>query len=386
MIALWLAAQAASPAYDPALEARVYDRACELVRHRYWNKPRLGPAWDEACDGRRDAAIAAPDRAGFYARLNALLDTLGDSHVFAVDPVRVGLERARDRGRMAGGFGLAMAPDADGRWRVEQVRPGGAAAAAGVRPGWEVRTVDGRAVDVDWQPRPGERALFSFLRPDGAAVALMLDAEREAPLPTRRAQPLGGGLWLAALDGFALGDDRWLRDLLRDERPTALALDLRQNDGGDADVVARVAGAFFTENRPLVERVAAHRGVQLTAGAGPDAFRGPLAVLVGPESASGAEALAALVAESGRGLTVGARTAGALTGAAVYRLPDGGELSVAEFDIRTPGGERLEGRGLAPLLPVAPTPAERREDADPVLARAVTALRGALRHEAADRD
>lgn len=160
--------------------------------------------------------------------------------------------------------------------------------------------------------------------------------------------------------------------------PRGLILDLRGNDGGDADVVARVAGRFFDTNRLLVRRIAAQarQSDQRTAGAGAHSYRGPLAVLIGPDSASGAEALAALIDEVGRGVTIGQRTAGALTGAAFYRLPDGGQLAVAEFDIRTPAGQRLEGIGLAPRVPVTPTLADRRAGRDPVLdkARALIAM------------
>ena len=369
-----LAAAPGMPAYDPGLELRVFDRTCDLVARHYWNKARLGEAWQDRCDRLRPVATAAPDRASFYAQLNHLLDGLGDSHLFAVDPVRVALDRARDAGHAAEGFGFAFAPDAEGRWQVTQMREGSAAAEAGVRPGWTVMAVNGRPVDIDYQPSPSEQARFSFLRPDGAVTALTLSAEREAPLPSRRAVPLDHGFMLIGLDGFDPGDDRWLVRTLADARPRGVVLDLRQNDGGDADVIARVAGAFFAENRPLVDRIGGHDGVQRTRGAGPQSYLGPLAVLIGPESASGAEALAALIDESKRGVTVGARTAGALTGASLYRLPDGGQLSVSEFDIRTPNGRRLEGTGLPPLIPVIATATDRRNGADPVRARAIAWL------------
>jgi C-terminal processing protease CtpA/Prc len=124
-----------------------------------------------------------------------------------------------------------------------------------------------------------------------------------------------------------------------------------------------------------VRRIERRENVQKLHGIGARAYVGPLAILVGPDSASGAEALAALVDESGRGVTVGERTAGALTGASEYKLPDGGQLSVAEFDIRTPAGRRLEGVGLEPHIAVKPTLADRRAGRDPVLARALVEVK-----------
>ena len=76
----------------------------------------------------------------------------------------------------------------------------------------------------------------------------------------------------------------------------------------------------------------------------------------------------------GRGITVGQRTAGALTGAARFSLPDGGELSVAEFDIRTPGDNRLEGVGFTPRHVIDPGFAALRAGRDPAVERALTLL------------
>jgi C-terminal processing protease CtpA/Prc len=181
---------------------------------------------------------------------------------------------------------------------------------------------------------------------------------------------------LATLDGFDPGADKWLsRTIKAGPTPSAVILDLRDNDGGDAEVIAKVAGLFFSESRALVRRIERRDTVQMVHGTGSRAYNGPLVVLIGPDSASGAEALAALVDESGRGFTVGERTAGALTGASEYRLPDGGQLSVAEFDIRTPAGRRLEGVGLEPHIPIKPSLADRQAGRDPVLDRALLALR-----------
>jgi carboxyl-terminal processing protease len=363
-------APAKAPIYDSALEARVFDRAWSLVQKHYWDHARTGAAWEAARDRFRARAIAAPDRQHFYKLLGEMLASLDDSHVYAIDPVQLGIGKARDAGRSAEGFGFSMAPDDEAVWRVSQIRAASAAARAGVQIGWEVRGVNGRPVDIDYQPAAGEVAGFAFVDEAGGAHDLRLTSELEEALPVRRATDLPGNVLLIGLDGFDPGADRWMRSEIAHAAPAGVILDLRQNDGGDADVIARVAGLFYGEDRPLVQRIAARETVQSTRGAGARSFFGPLVVLVGPDSASGAEALAALIDESKRGTTVGQRTAGALTGAANYRLPDGGELSVAEFDIRTPGGQRLEGVGFTPRVVVTPTLADRRAGRDPALDRA----------------
>ncbi len=367
------------PAYTPELEGRVFDRAWDLVADRYWDRGRTGEAWADARDRFRPRAIAAPDRSAFYTLLGEMLASLGDSHVYAIDPVQIAIGKAHDAGRAAAGFGLTMLPDDDGRWLVRRVGAGSSAAQAGVEIGWEVRTVNGEPVDLDYQPDAGEHAVFIFADEHGASHVLTLAAAMEQPEPERLAKRLPGDVLLVKLDGFDPGSDRWLARSLADERPRAVILDLRDNGGGDADVLARVAGLFFADDRPLVRRIGRRETIQRLHGAGTRAFAGPLALLVGSDSASGAEALAALIDESGRGTTVGERTAGALTGGAEYRLPDGGQLSVAEFDIRTPAGRRLEGVGLEPRVPVKPSLADRRAGRDPALQRALMLVRSPQR-------
>jgi C-terminal processing protease CtpA/Prc len=361
----------AAPAdYGSEMNGRIFDRAVSIVERHYWNKPAIDRL-ESLRDRYRVRVVAAPDRRTVYGLIGDMLDTLGDSHVFVVDPQQIAIARARDRGDEEAGFGMTTVPDATHVWRVQSLRPGGPATRAGVQIGWEVGAVDDQPPDIDFVPHAGDHARFDFIDEDGHHHAMTLDAVKEdAPL-VRRATRLPGNILLLGLDGFDRGDDRWLADQLSEQpAPAGVILDLRNNGGGDADVIAKVAGLFFAENRLLVRRIAAHESDQATRGAGRHSWLGPLALLVGPDSASGAEALAALIEESDRGLTIGQRTAGALTGAAEYALPDGGMISVAEFDIRTGAGHRLEGIGFSPRIPVAPSLADRRAGRDPELDKA----------------
>ncbi|MDO6415625.1 S41 family peptidase [Sphingomonas sp. BIUV-7] len=361
---------AAPPAYGPDINGRIFDRAVGIVEHRYWNKPAVEKL-EAIRDTYRARVVAAPDRRTVYGLIGEMLDTLGDSHVYVIDPQQIAIGRARTRGDEQAGFGMTMLPDDAHVWRVQSLRADGPAARAGVEIGWEVAQVDGQPIDVDFVPHAGDQARFDFIDEDGRHHAKAIEAMAEAPPQVRRVERLPGNVLLLGLDGFDRGDDRWLADHIGEQPvPSGVILDLRDNGGGDADVIARVAGSFFAENRLLVRRIAARESDQSTRGAGPRSWLGPLAVLVGPNSASGAEALAALIEESGRGLTVGERTAGALTGAAEYDLPDGGIVSVAEFDIRTGGGRRLEGTGFTPRVRIAPSLADRRAGRDPALEKA----------------
>jgi len=365
----------ATPAASPELNAAVFDRAWSLVDRHYWNRDSKGAAWAAARERYRPRAIEATDERALYAVLREMLATLGDSHVYADDPASVRFDSLREEGAQ-GGFGFATS-EVDGGWQVFAVQPDSPAAAAGVMIGWRLVQVNGKAPDSGWHPEPGEAANLIFQDETGRRHPLRITGALLSAPAQRRATRLPGNVLLLGLDGFEDHPERWIADEIEAAAPRALILDLRENYGGEAISVARVAGRLFTRKQTLLRRIGRKGPLDVpTLGAGKRAYAGPLAVLVGPRTASGAEAIAAAIEESGRGITVGQRTAGALTGAARFDLPDGGELSVAEFDIRTPNDSRLEGRGFTPRYVVDPAFADLRAGRDPVLARALALLGG----------
>jgi carboxyl-terminal processing protease len=372
MIIAFLLATAA-PAYDPALNGAVFDRAWSLVDSHYWDRANRGAQWEAARSRFRPRAIAAADSRALYAILQEMLATLGDSHVYADDPASVRFDNLREEGRR-GGFGFATW-EANGGWQVFAVQPDSPAAAAGVLIGWRLTSVNGRPPRTDYHPAPGETAELVFTDETGRLHPLRVAGALLPPVPERRAAMLPGNVLLIGLDGFDGRPDRWIADEIAAADPAAVILDLRENYGGEAVSVARVAGRLFTRKQTLLRRIGRKGPLDVpTLGAGRNAYSGPLAVLVGPRTASGAEAIAAAIEESRRGITIGQRTAGALTGAARFSLPDGGELSVAEFDIRTPGDHRLEGVGFTPRYVVDPGFPALRAGRDPAVDRALALL------------
>lgn len=212
-----------------------------------------------------------------------------------------------------------------------------------------------------------------YATPPGKIAWSREDENRsEVPL-ARRATRLEGGLLLLTFNQFDPGDDRWIaRSIAETPGLRGVILDLRSNGGGRDDVLDKVAG-LFTPRREVLIRLTGRKTIEeRTRGAGRNSYRGPLALIVGPNTASAAEILAFFLGESGRALTVGERTAGAVTGGVDHRLPGGGRLTVAEYDIRTANGTRLEGNGFTPKYRVSAA----RTPRDLALGKAVALLRG----------
>ncbi|TZG28633.1 S41 family peptidase [Sphingomonas montanisoli] len=193
-----------------------------------------------------------------------------------------------------------------------------------------------------------------------AALAM----ERAPDRTKREAREIAQGIWSIRFDAFIPPEERWLRATIKAIRPTALILDLRANGGGRDDVFDRIAGMFLPKGTPLLW------GERIERAAGTRLYDGPVFVLIGPRTASAAELLAVALERAGAKI-IGQRSKGAVTGGADYRLPDGGRLTVADYDVRLPDGARIEKVGVMPRHRVA-----ERPDEDAPMACALHLARG----------
>jgi carboxyl-terminal processing protease len=108
---------------------------------------------------------------------------------------------------------------------------------------------------------------------------------------------------------------------------------------------------------------------------GKKSFTGPLAVLIGPTSASAAEITAAALQDQHRARVIGRPSAGSTLTALDFPLPDGGKAQIAIGDLVRPRGQRIEGIGVVPDVGVMPSIEDVRAGRDPALDRALLELR-----------
>jgi hypothetical protein len=188
-----------------------------------------------------------------------------------------------------------------------------------------------------------------------------------------------------------------------------LVIDVRENGGGTLSAAMRLGDYFFPEQRPvgyfasrhgLARRQAAsidqlnpselplftgYTSAELgaamvesgavmlaTGGRAPRPYRGRVALLVDEYCFSACEALASVAKESGAATLFGRRTAGAMLAAFPIDIEGGWTLLLPAWDFRTPGGGRVEGRGVEPDVAI-----RKRGRGDPELAAALRFLRSA---------
>ena len=282
------------------------------------------------------------------------------------------------------GIGVWLRTGPRGGVLVAQVSEGSSAGRAGVRPGDEVRTVDGRSTVGLTAP-----VVAALLRgPEGTSVrvtALRGRSPVSFSLARTAVAPPGVSVTMEqGPDGrltvgrvvvpvFTRGAGRDVRDALsrlRARHAVGVVLDLRGNPGGLLDEGVETASAFLDGG--TVVTFARRDGQQqvLAAQPGGDTHT-PLVVLADGGTASAAEVVAGALQDRGRAVVVGSRTFGKGSVQEPRQLADGSALELTVARYRTPSGRNLEGVGLEPDIAVAPG-----SDTDVAVRRAVEVLTG----------
>ena len=135
-----------------------------------------------------------------------------------------------------------------------------------------------------------------------------------------------------------------------------VVLDLRYAAGTDYAAAAGVADLFVTKERPLLNwGSGVAKSKEKT-----DALTVPVAVLVNHQTSGAAEALAALLRETGTGLVLGNRTAGQAMIAEEFPLKNGERLRIATAPIQVGESTTLSAEGVNPDIAVRVSPDEER--------------------------
>ncbi|MFE9606968.1 S41 family peptidase [Streptomyces sp. NPDC006012] len=269
------------------------------------------------------------------------------------------------------GVGLWARRESDGRVEVTKVRAGSPAAAAGIREGDLLRSVDG--TEVDGRP---VTEVVALLRGDaqgaaaGTTVRLGLERGTRAWSETlRRARlstdsvtvrRLARGVTVIKVDAFTKGVGDAVRTAVRQALAGAgIILDLRGNSGGLVTEAVTAASAFLDGGLVATYDVEGEQRA-LHAASGGDTTR-PLVALVDGGTMSAAEMLTGALQDRGRAVVVGSRTFGKGSVQMPTDLPDGSvaELTVGHY--RTPSGHAVDGRGITPDLSAGRQALERAE-------------------------
>jgi carboxyl-terminal processing protease len=148
-----------------------------------------------------------------------------------------------------------------------------------------------------------------------------------------------------------------------------VVLDLRYSEGGSVYEAVDLMGLFLDAGLPAGGLMSAddHRQAFTVPALG-SAFRGPVAVLTSPVTASAAEVFVAALRYHKRARIVGAPTFGKCEAQSFFPLPDGGALRLSVDRFVRPSGEACYHGSIIPDVPI---PDDRMFDGAWILARAV---------------
>lgn len=148
--------------------------------------------------------------------------------------------------------------------------------------------------------------------------------------------------------GLAQEISKALQRLSATNKLKGLVLDLRFAAGEDFAAAAAAADLFVAKARPLLDW-----------GEGPakskekdDAIKLPVAVLVNRDTSGAAEALAAVLRETGSGLILGGTTAGGAMTSREYPLRTGQRLRIASVPVNLGDGTPMSAQGVKPDIEV----------------------------------
>jgi carboxyl-terminal processing protease len=281
----------------------------------------------------------------------------------------------------------------DGLCVIASVEAGSPAAVAGLRPGYVITAIDGRAVSdlletaaqfaiPPFNPRNRENTVTRYLLGQirGAAdTAVCLSWEDQTGQPrestimrtstgpgvrlvdflppyhlTFTYRQLGPDIGYVRFNHFAPPVDRQLAAAMETLPPDAgLIIDLRGTPGGYLRSLDTVAGMLVEPSVVLYHLEMREQHYSRKPIPAQRVLRGPVAVIVDALSLSASEILAGCLQELGRAVIVGSRSPGYVLTANWTELPNGAFLMYTIGRNATPRGHYLENAGVSPDIEVA---------------------------------
>ena len=309
------------------------------------------------------------------------VDGIRSPKLTPLERIRTNLTR-----RLSTGIGIDLRI-IDGTVVITRVGPGSTAARAGLRPGFEIRSVNGAKLsqaiaDIERNPiwheiiRPElpDFLLAHYLNGDLTSPVKLVYADainREHLVAISRqkldgemspaignmppiyaefeAKRLAGGIGYIRFNAFAPVLMKKVCGALRSMHDApGLIIDLRGNHGGLLGMISGLSGLLETSPLLIGSMQTRQGSTPMVAFPQREPYTGALVILVDSTSQSAAEMFAATLQENGRALVVGDITAGNVIPSAILKLSTGALLQYGFAKYVTPHGTVLEARGVIP--------------------------------------
>jgi len=406
---------------QPGIALATFDSIWTTVARTYVDTAFVAGRWKTVRESLRPRAAAVTTRAGLAELIGSTLGEIHDSHFYIIPAAVAADVRSDDDNAPSGegtvGASVRIAGDRALVWRVD---PGSPAALAGMTPGQTLAQVQDRVARTSiarvlaLPDASRQRALAELdFRLNGALSPSVGDTVRVrfvqagkemertlVAVPVRgtiskfgNLPPLAGRVDMQRLSSARAGASTngscvgliafniWLPalapELQRAVESVAdcagIVLDVRGNPGGIGAMVMGFGGYFVDsavslgtmKSREVSLNFVINPRRLRVKGVDGGPFKGRLAILVDPMTASTSEIFATGMQRIGRARVFGERSAGAALPALMLALPSGDVFVHAVADFTDPTGRRIEGAGVEPdeLVPLTETDLSRNIDA-----------------------
>jgi carboxyl-terminal processing protease len=292
--------------------------------------------------------------------------------------------------------GLVVTLD-NGTLKVVSPLDGSPAAAAGIKPGDLIFTID-KEPTYDLTLPEIEQKLRG---PEGSEVTLMLRRGTGAPIETKlkrasdklttvNTRVESGDIAYVRIAGFDAQTAGALADAVKQVRQqtgnklVGFIIDLRNNPGGDFDAAVAVADAFLDKGDITVVKNRKSDNVKRIAATPGDLANAlPIVALVNGGTAREAELVAGALQDNHRAVLLGTKSFGEAAIETTIPLNGNGAIKLTTARFVTPSGRAIQGKGLDPDMTVSPLKLEKVAQAD---RRREADLRGALKNPDAAKD
>lgn len=371
----------------------VFDRVVQLVSGKFYDPTFNGTDWMDITQQYRTKAAEAKSRKDCHDLINEMLGTLNTSHTELVDSDEPWFYILKSIFKRASRYEnrvlypqVGIFTEKRGKLHfVRSILEGSSAEKAGIRRGDAIISIDGEPYTPikSLEGKEGQPVTFEIQRDKEQSALMKLtltpelkdaqDAFAEACLKSTRVIVSDGHklgyihIWGGLIEDIPRAFETGLTQLV-EEGCEGLLLDLRDGIGGHAvryfDILQRSVDRY-----PEVIQLT-RDGKKIYQIIGWDK---PLVVLINEGTRSGKEVFAYMVKRSQRGVLVGTKTKGALTGGSGFDMPDGSFLLLA-VGYTLIDGKNLEGIGVEPDIEVH-SPLEYSAGKDPQLDKGIEVLK-----------
>lgn len=299
-----------------------------------------------------------------YGGINGVVSTL-DQFSSVSPPVQAEQNREFIAGKFGGIGAQVSVNDNQEPYIVDVIRDAcihtTPADRAGLQANDVIRAVDGQEVQgwpledvVDIvKGDPGTNVVLTIFRPvedgDGEEIDITIrrDAVDQITVYDAMFDDIGY-LYLQSFNHVSSQQMQCKLEILLDENPRAIILDLRGNGGGLLNESIAIADMFLDQGVVLIQRDRHGDEERHLSEDGSIAEDIPLVVLINEGSASASEVVAGALQDRGRAILIGKTSYGKGSVQLVHELSDGGELRVTSAAWYTPSGEQIHEIGLTP--------------------------------------